>query len=145
MHALTQKLQRSFDADPSWIPYPEDVDCLKHAEFGHCEEQDYRYTSEWRGWEADNLVDVPEEPSLATFLTTYLSYIVLIVIGHVRDFFGKRLRRQSYAHLMEQDVSFCPVSLAPWDLLFGRLSSFQSLTFCFLSFFLRVMPLSIQM
>lgn len=104
LDARTQTPARSFDVDPTWIPYPEDKDCLKHGEFGFCEDQEYRYTSQWRGWEQDNLHVVEEEPKLITYLTTYLSYIILIIIGHVRDFFGKRFRKDSYKHLMEQEV-----------------------------------------
>jgi serine palmitoyltransferase len=36
---------------------------------------------------------------------SYTSYLVLIVFGHIRDFFGKRFRSASYAHLMPHDVS----------------------------------------
>lgn len=36
-------------------------------------------------------------------LTTYISYLVLIVFGHVRDFFGKRFRQERYRHLQERD------------------------------------------
>lgn len=102
--ARTQAPLRAFDVEPDWIPCPDDKDCLKHSEFGFCEEQDYRYTSQWRGWEADDLKVTEEEPSLLTYLSTYLSYIILIVIGHVRDFFGRKLRKEAYVHLMEQDV-----------------------------------------
>jgi serine palmitoyltransferase len=46
-------------------------------------------------------IDIP----LFTLLTTYISYAILIAIGHVRDFFGKRFRRETYSYLMEADVS----------------------------------------
>lgn len=38
-------------------------------------------------------------------LTTYLGYLVLIVFGHVRDFFGKRLNPDKFKHLREQSVT----------------------------------------
>lgn len=40
-----------------------------------------------------------EEAPLFTLITTYISYFILIVYGHVRDFFGMRLRPQDYSHL----------------------------------------------
>ena len=75
---------------------------LIHSEFGFCSNQNYRYTSQHR--QGDALPDpVEEEPSYFTVLTTYISYIILIVIGHMRDYFGKRLFPKSYRHLMEND------------------------------------------
>ena len=42
---------------------------------------------------------------LYVYLTTYFSYMVLIVYGHIRDFFGQRFRPDNYKHLREQNVS----------------------------------------
>jgi len=44
-----------------------------------------------------------EHAPLLVLLLTYLGYVILIVFGHVRDFFGKRLRPKAYQHLREQD------------------------------------------
>lgn len=75
---------------------------LIHSEFGYCANPDYRYTSEHR--RGDPLPNpVEEEPSYFTVLTTYISYIILILIGHMRDYVGKRLFPKSYHHLMERD------------------------------------------
>lgn len=75
---------------------------LLHSEFGYCANQDYRYKSEHRKGAA--LPDpVEEEPSYLIVLTTYVSYLILIVVGHMRDFFGKRLFPRSYRHLMESN------------------------------------------
>ncbi|KAI9175806.1 serine palmitoyltransferase component [Blastocladiella emersonii ATCC 22665] len=46
--------------------------------------------------EAENL----EEAPLFTLVTTYLGYLILIAFGHLRDFFGKRLRAKEYSHLL---------------------------------------------
>lgn len=135
--ARTQRPARAFDAEPNWIPYPEDKDCLKHAEFGFCEEQDYRYTSQWRGWEADDLKVTEEEPSLLTYLTTYLSYIILIIIGHVRDFFGRKLRKDAYVHLMEKDVCHFRIGYQSYPM--------QKLNVLSYFFSIRVTHLSTQM
>lgn len=45
-----------------------------------------------------------ESTPYLTAITTYLGYLVLIFIGHLRDFFGKRFRPKDYEHLREQDV-----------------------------------------
>lgn len=44
-----------------------------------------------------------DEPPYYYLLTTYLSYLILIVFGHVRDFFGKKFRKQDYRHLQAND------------------------------------------
>ena len=40
-----------------------------------------------------------DEPPYYYLLTTYISYLILIIFGHVRDFFGKRFRKENYRHL----------------------------------------------
>lgn len=47
----------------------------------------------------------PEETApLYVLVTTYLSYLVLILFGHLRDFFGKIFRAGEYAYLKTQNV-----------------------------------------
>ncbi|CAH1764766.1 2213_t:CDS:2 [Entrophospora sp. SA101] len=48
------------------------------------------------GWEE-------EEPSYYYLFTTYLSYLILICFGHIRDFFGKRFKKKDYCHLEERN------------------------------------------
>ncbi|CAG8750887.1 21966_t:CDS:2, partial [Gigaspora rosea] len=59
-----------------------------------------RYVSKRReddpGW-------VEEEPPYYFLFTTYLSYLILICFGHLRDFFGKRFKSKNYRHLKEQN------------------------------------------
>ncbi|CAB4392875.1 serine palmitoyltransferase component [Rhizophagus irregularis] len=59
-----------------------------------------RYVSKRReddpGWKE-------EEPPYYFLFTTYLSYLVLICFGHLRDFFGKRFLSKNYKHLKEQN------------------------------------------
>lgn len=71
-----------------------------HAQFGPLGSQAHRYTSQHTGEFAEPIED---EPPYYFLLTTYISYLILIVFGHVRDFFGKRFRRQHYSHLAERD------------------------------------------
>jgi serine palmitoyltransferase len=42
---------------------------------------------------------VEDEPPYYYLLTTYISYLILIIFGHVRDFFGKRFHQEKYRHL----------------------------------------------
>lgn len=51
---------------------------------------------------------VEDEPPLFIYLATYLSYFILINIGHIRDFFGKIFKPDEFKHLIEVD------GYAPW-------------------------------
>lgn len=76
----------------------------KHEEFGHCDNDAYRLLSR----HPDGTLYDPgheHEAPLVTSLQLYCSYLLMIVIGHVRDFFGKRLRAQNFRHLMPSGVS----------------------------------------
>lgn len=44
-----------------------------------------------------------DEPPYYYLFTTYISYLILIAFGHVRDFFGKRFKERDYRHLKPQN------------------------------------------
>lgn len=91
--AGSQQPPTSFDSS-------QDGTRLVHSEYGYCANQDYRHVSEHR--KGSSLPSpIEEEPSYFIVLTTYFSYLILIVFGHMRDFFGKRLFPKAYRHLME--------------------------------------------
>lgn len=46
---------------------------------------------------------IEDDPPYYYLMTTYISYLILIIFGHVRDFFGKRFKDQNYKHLQEVD------------------------------------------
>ncbi len=69
----------------------------QHAQFGPLGSQSHRYTSRFEGGEFP--LPVHDEPPYYYLLTTYISYLILIIFGHVRDFFGKRFREEQYRHL----------------------------------------------
>ena len=73
----------------------------QHAQFGPLGHATHRYSSRHQG--GDFPQPVMDEPPQYYFITTYLSYLILIVFGHVRDFFGKRFRKQDYTHLQASD------------------------------------------
>ncbi len=45
-----------------------------------------------------------EQAPLFSLITTYLSYLLLILFGHLRDIFGKVFRKADYKHLAVSDV-----------------------------------------
>lgn len=100
-------MSATFDTVPP-IPVddrPEEV--LADLEFGKLTSKDYLYV-------AKHSKDVPfpksieDEPPLFIYISTYLSYLILIIIGHIRDFFGKIFKPENYSHLVEKD------GYAPW-------------------------------
>ncbi|KAI9678594.1 MAG: serine palmitoyltransferase component [Caeruleum heppii] len=69
----------------------------QHAQFGPLGHPSHRYTSRFQGGVFPE--PVIDEPPYYYLLTTYISYLILIIFGHVRDFFGKRFREEHYRHL----------------------------------------------
>ncbi|KAJ9213916.1 hypothetical protein DTO166G4_4527 [Paecilomyces variotii] len=69
----------------------------QHAQFGPLGHPSHRYTSRHHGGAFPD--PVMDEPPYYYLLTTYISYLILIAFGHVRDFFGKRFREENYRHL----------------------------------------------
>ncbi|EPE27174.1 PLP-dependent transferase [Glarea lozoyensis ATCC 20868] len=67
------------------------------AQFGPLGSQSHRYVSKHMGGALSK--PVIDEPPYYYVLTTYISYLILIIFGHVRDFFGKRFRPDHYRHL----------------------------------------------
>ena len=73
----------------------------QHAEFGPLGSQNHRYSSRFEGGEFPKPIE--DEPPYYFLLTTYVSYLILIIFGHVRDFFGKRFRQEHYKHLQARN------------------------------------------
>jgi serine palmitoyltransferase len=86
-------------------PNSEQVFTTRHSEFGHCANETYRHTSGYVQGTAI-MPHVEEDPPYYILLTTYFSYLLMILFGHLRDFVGKRFVPGSYRHLMSSDVSF---------------------------------------
>ncbi|KAM0786945.1 hypothetical protein ACM66B_002366 [Microbotryomycetes sp. NB124-2] len=85
----------AFDVD--YVPDPQDPYSLRHSEYGHDENPEHRTTSQHRP--GTSLKASDEEPSVWIYLLTYLNYALLILVGHIRDFLGKRLFPADYSHL----------------------------------------------
>nr|GAT61078.1 serine palmitoyltransferase 2 [Mycena chlorophos] len=73
-----------------------------HTEFGHCANLDYRYVSK-HVEDAPVLPHVDQAAPYYILLSTYISYLILIVLGHIRDAFGKRFYPESYKHLLPSE------------------------------------------
>ncbi|KAF7301165.1 Serine palmitoyltransferase 2 [Mycena indigotica] len=79
-----------------------------HTEFGHCSNSEYRYVSK----HAENASILPHVDQAAPYyilFSTYFSYLILIVLGHIRDFLGKRFHPASYRHLMPSN-NYAPLN-----------------------------------
>ena len=73
----------------------------QHAQFGPLGSKTHLYSSRHEG--SDFPDPIEDEPPYYFLLTTYFSYLILIIFGHVRDFFGKRFREKHYRHLQARD------------------------------------------
>ena len=71
------------------------------TQFGPIGSQDHRYVSQHLGGDLAELV--VDEPPLFYLITTYISYMILIAFGRVRDFFGKRFKGSQYKHIQAAD------------------------------------------
>lgn len=80
-------------------PCPEESRKLQRerAQFGPLGDQSHLYSSRHHGSTFPD--PVMDEPPYYYLFTTYISYLILIAFGHVRDFFGKRFKERDYRHL----------------------------------------------
>lgn len=106
------------DANEDGLAYPrvpptsEQVFTTVHTEFGHCSNDEYRYTSQHNAAHPVKGI-VEQDPPYYVLLTTYMSYILVIIFGHLRDFFGKRFKALDYRHLLAHDVRCSRFALFP--------------------------------
>lgn len=80
---------------------------LADLEFGKLTSKEYLYVSKHPVGEPLP-TPIDDEPPYAIYIATYISYLILIIFGHVRDFFGKIFKPQEYVDLVEHD------GYAPW-------------------------------
>lgn len=94
--------ENNMDEPPTTLFQPPSVAEAKRqtrieAQFGPLGSQGHRYVSKHTG--GDLRPPIMDEPPYFYLLTTYVSYLILIIFGHVRDFFGKRFKPNHYRHL----------------------------------------------
>ncbi|KAI8827567.1 serine palmitoyltransferase component [Chytriomyces hyalinus] len=73
---------------------------------------DKRKTEELGGFVnhgAEGIDHCIEKTPLHVLITTYLSYFILIITGHLRDFIGFRLNPQAFAHLRNKN-GYAPIN-----------------------------------
>lgn len=99
--SATRQPTTAFDSD--FIPNPQDPYSLRHSEYGYDVNPQHRTISQPSA--NQSLAPSDEEPSIWTYFGTYLSYALLFVLGHIRDFFGKWLLPNEFVHLKPSDVS----------------------------------------
>ncbi|KAI8717756.1 Aminotran-1-2 domain-containing protein [Fusarium sp. LHS14.1] len=83
----------SIDASTTTLFQPQTAEEIERqkradAQFGPLLHPNHRYISESHGETLE--APVEDEPPYYFILTTYISYLILILLGHIRDFFGKR-------------------------------------------------------
>ncbi len=95
-------------AYPTVPPTSDQLVSADHLQFGFCHNENYRYRSAHKP--GTKVKEVQEQdPPYYILLTTYLSYLFLICMGHIRDFVGKRLQPAFYRHLLPFNVSHSPL------------------------------------
>ncbi|KZZ91840.1 Pyridoxal phosphate-dependent transferase, major domain protein [Ascosphaera apis ARSEF 7405] len=104
--SLSSSVKMSKDESPSEIYSSASAEearriARQHAQFGPLIHPSHRYISRHDGGAFPE--PVMDEPPYYYLFTTYISYLILIAFGHVRDFFGKRFREQNYRHLKARD------------------------------------------
>lgn len=116
----TEETRSVLDEDglavPAKPPTSVEVFTTLHTEFGHCSNEGYRHTSQHTP--GANLHFQEQEPPYYVVISTYISFIILILLGHMRDFFGKRFRPARYAHLMPHN-GYAPLT-SDWDSFYTR-------------------------
>lgn len=89
-------------------PQDDRSDSIKaELEFGKLTSKDYTYVSQHPAGEPLP-TPIDDEPPYVVHLATLLSYLILIIIGHIRDFFGKLFKPKDYEDLVEKN------GYAPW-------------------------------
>ncbi|KAL8417752.1 hypothetical protein RB594_001408 [Gaeumannomyces avenae] len=78
------------------------------AEFGPLVSPTHRYVSKHQGEPLEP--PVLDEPPYYFVLTTYISYLILILVGHIRDFFGKRLGNQKHYASLKAANGYAPLN-----------------------------------
>lgn len=92
---------------PNAPPDDRSEDVKANLEYGKLTSEDYLYVSKHPVGEPLP-TPIDDEPPYVIHLATLLSYLILIIVGHVRDFFGKIFKPKDYEDLVEKD------GYAPW-------------------------------
>ncbi|KAI0199976.1 serine palmitoyltransferase [Astrocystis sublimbata] len=80
----------------------------RDAQFGPLLSQGHRYVSMHHGEPLD--APIIDEPPYYYVLTTYISYLLLLALGHVRDFFGKRFSKKPLYRTLKASNGYAPLN-----------------------------------
>lgn len=91
-------------------PSSEEVQQKKRfdAQFGPLLDPSHRHVSQHHG--EPLRAPVIDEPPYYFVLTTYISYLLLILLGHTRDFFGKRFSKKPMYKGIQPQNGFAPLT-----------------------------------
>ncbi|CCF57266.1 hypothetical protein KAFR_0C02730 [Kazachstania africana CBS 2517] len=82
------------------------IESKRENEFGSLTSKDYLH--QVKVVEKPLAPPVIDTPPYYILLITYLNYLILIILGHIRDFLGTTFQKKKHAVFLEQD------GLAPW-------------------------------
>lgn len=78
------------------------------AQFGPLIDPSHRYVSKHTGEPLE--APIEDEPPYFFVFTTYISYLLLIALGHTRDFFGKRFGNQKHYRSLKAQNGYAPLN-----------------------------------
>ncbi|KAI2615272.1 serine palmitoyltransferase [Hypoxylon sp. NC1633] len=78
------------------------------AQFGPLVHQSHRYVSKHHGEPLK--APIIDEPPYYYVLTTYISYLLLLALGHIRDFFGKRFSKKPTYNTLRAANGYAPLN-----------------------------------
>ncbi|KAH8178715.1 aminotransferase class I and II domain-containing protein [Sarocladium implicatum] len=105
--------ENTLDSAPTTLFQPQSIEESERqrkaeAEFGPLNHPDHRYTSKSHGKPLE--APIEDEPPYFILLTTYVSYLFLIMLGHVRDFFGKRFGDKKKYNSLKVQNGYAPLN-----------------------------------
>ncbi|KAI1811277.1 PLP-dependent transferase [Poronia punctata] len=80
----------------------------RDAQFGPLLDPEHRYVSMHHG--EPLAAPIIDEPPYYYVLTTYISYLLLLALGHVRDFFGKRFSKKPLYRTLRASNGYAPLN-----------------------------------
>lgn len=78
------------------------------SQFGPLCHPTHLYTSKSHGKPLEEPIE--DEPPYYFILTTYISYLILIILGHIRDFFGKRFGNKKHYNSLKVQNGYAPLN-----------------------------------
>ncbi|KND90866.1 Serine palmitoyltransferase 2 [Tolypocladium ophioglossoides CBS 100239] len=78
------------------------------AQFGPLVHPSHLYVSKSHGEPLE--APIEDEPPYYFLLTTYVSYLLLILLGHIRDFFGKRFGNKKHYSALKVQNGYAPLN-----------------------------------